>query len=407
MTRYALVFALLTASCSIDFDGFLRNDLDAGEGPRDAGQPPTDLGNAPTDTGNAPTDTGNVPTDTGNVPTDTGNAPTDTGNAPTDTGVVVPTRCAAPYLVVLAHNLDNGRAELLRWSYAAGQSGPCANLPIDVSHPIAMGLAFDNLDQVTGPQLIVANANAVYQLNVEDGSLRNMVSAEGTPRSIFDLVSNGSGTFAVSYSFTGDTGNPGQVGLVRVFNHRQNLRLEQTWMRGSTFGQNVVSMTAFPGNQGQYLTLRSPMSNNTYSAFVTSPFSGAHSLNSTAIIADRNFARSMYAYRTADRIGHYAMALGADGMTPYVSLHTASGVSSSTVTNAYLTTLRCSGLVCPKVTRAAAAPDDPGAGAAICEESLTQYRVVRFGGASSGCAMLDTAQMPGRWRLEDLVMVPR
>ena len=69
----------------------------------------------------------------------------------------------------------------------------------------------------------------------------------------------------------------------------------------STFGQNVVSMTAFPGNQGQYLTLRSPMSNNTYSAFVTSPFSGAHSLISTAIIADRNFARSMYAYRTADR----------------------------------------------------------------------------------------------------------
>jgi hypothetical protein len=406
----------LLAGCSIDFDHFLGGRAgDAGLPtdtglPADTGVPPTDLGGPATDTGIPPTDTGIPRTDTGIPRTDTGVPATDTGVPPTDTGApatdtgVVPTACRAPYLVAVAENLDSNASRLLRWSFADGRR--CDDLPLPIAHPRAVGVAFGTTSNLGAPQLIVVNDDAVSAVDADTGAVVRDVAASGQARSVFDIVSNGAGTFAVAYTFAGGS-SPGAVGNVRVFDHRDNnLREVQAWNRNAQFGLSVLWMTAFPGNQGQYLQLRPAESGSGYSAFITSPSgSGFHPVTTPAMVSNRINAQAISAYRTADRRGHYAIPLSGSGSTPVVYIAT-SEVSSSTVRDVFVPAVRCSD-PCPNVLRAVAFPDDNDQAAGLCELSGTQYTVVRFGGAASGCAMLDTATAPGRWRINDLAVMPR
>lgn len=388
----ALLALVVPAGCSIDFDTYLRGG-DAG--PRlDVVTPPTDMGTV------GPTDTGTVgPTDLGTV------GPTDTGTVgPTDTGTVTPTICNAPYLVAVAESLDSDASTLLRWSFADDRA--CAPLPLSIPHPRAVGVAFNDISALNGPQLFVANESSVSAVDAESGAVIRDVPAEGQPRSIFDIVANGSGSFAVAYTAM-NSSPPGTVGSVRVFDHRNNnLREVQSWRSNVQFGLSVLSMTAFPGNQGQYLQVRPSDTGSGSSAFITSPIgTGLHSRTMPGIITDRVNARALSAYRTVDRRGHYAMSFSGNGSTPamYVA---SSNPSSSTLSNTFLTTVRCSD-PCPAITRGVAFPDEDGVGAGLCELSGTQYSVVRFGGANTGCLMLDTSATPGRWRINDLAVMPR
>jgi hypothetical protein len=400
----------ILAGCSIDFDRFLRGRVGDAGAPDDMGVVvPTDMGVAPTDMGvTPPRDTGVVtPTDTGvTPPRDTGVVtPTDTGVVtPVDTGVVTPTGCRAPYLVAVAENLDNNTARLLRWSFVDRRR--CDPLVLPIAHPRAVGVAFDNISDLMGPQLIVANDSAVSVVDADNGSVIRDLAAAGSPRSIFDIVSNGVGSFAVAYTFSGGS-PPGTVGNVRVFDHRSNnLREVQAWNRNMQFGLSVLSMTAFPGNQGQYLQLRPADTGSGLSALVMSPTSsGFHSATMPALIPNRINAQAVHAYRTVDRRGHYAMPLSGGGGTPNVYV-AGSSVSSSSVTNVYLRTTAC-GEACPAVTRAVAFPDQDGVGAGVCEVTGTQYTVVQFGGTAPDCRMLDTEALGGRWRINDLAVMPR
>lgn len=395
----ALASLALLAGCSIDFDRFLQSPAaDAGARTDTPAVTPTDLGTPTTDAGPPPADIGSPPTDTGtNPPRDSGTVtPVDAGTGPAP--------CRAPYLLAAAENLDSGAGRLLRWSFADDRR--CDDLPLTIQRPRAVGVAFDNIADLGGPQLIVVNDEAVSVVDPSNGAVIRDVAAAGPPRSVFDIVSNGSGSFAVAYSFTGDS-PPGSVGNVRVFDHRNNnLREVQAWQRNMQFGITVLAMTAFPGNQGQYLQVRPSDTGSGYSAFVSSPSSsGLHPRTTPALIADRNNARSISAYRTVDRRGHYAMPLSGGAGTPTVYV-ASSGASSSSVTDVFVPTVRCSE-PCPAITRAVAFPDANDSAAAVCELTGTSYTVVRAGGASTGCRMLDTEATPGRWRIHDLAVMPR
>lgn len=389
-----LVALALLGGCSISFDGYLRT-------PQDGAAPLPDAGPAP-DRVTPPTDLG-APVDTGPVVTDTGPVGTDTGPVVTDTGPVV-TECRAPYLVAVAENLDTNDARLMRWSYAS--RSPCADLRLAIAHPRAVGVAFNNISDLSGPQLIVVNDSAVTAIDADTGATIRDVPVEGQPRSVFDLVANGQGTFAVAYTFTGGS-PPGTVGSVRVFNHRNNnLIEEQGWRQNMQFGLSVLWMTGYPGNQGQYTQIRPADTGGGYNALAAFPGStGFHSLTQPGFITNRPNVVSATFYRSADRRGRYALAFAGNSTTPAVYVAD-SAVSSSTQSNVFSVTQRC-GDPCPSITRAVASPTDTGEAAAICELSGTQYAVRRFGGASTGCTMLDTTALGGRWRINDLAVVPR
>jgi hypothetical protein len=405
----ALCALTLLAGCSIDFDRYLRGGArsDAGTAAVDTGTVAADTGTAAADTGTAPVDTGTAPVDSGVVPPrDSGVLPPrDSGVLPpVDSGVVGPAPCRAPYLVAVAESLDTNAARLLRWSFADDRR--CDDLTLNIAHPRAVGVAFDSISDLIGPQLIVVNDEAVSAVDASNGSTLRDYAVAGSARSVFDLVANGAGTFAVAYTFAGGS-LPGSVGQVRVFDHRSNnLREVQAWNRNAQFGLSVLAMTAFPGNQGQYLTAKPADTGGGTSIFVTTPTStGFHTSTSPALIANRSNVQAVSAYRTIDRRGHFAIPLSGSGGTPAVYIASA-GVSSSSVSDVFVPTVRCSD-PCPAVTRAVAFPDENDQAAAICELTGTSYSVVRFGGASTGCAMLDTAALGGRWRLNDLAVVPR
>ncbi|MDB4930895.1 MAG: hypothetical protein JWM10_3379 [Myxococcaceae bacterium] len=387
----ALLALTLLAGCSIDFDRFLRGGVGA-----DAGTPPLDSGNPPLDSGTPPVD---VVT----PPVDVGTAPVDVVIPPRDTGVVGPAPCRVPYLVAVAEHLDSNAARVLRWSFADDRR--CDDLTLSVAHPRAIGVAFDSISDVMGPQLIVANDEAVTVVDASNGATVRDVPAAGSPRSIFDIVANGAGTFAVAYTFAGGS-TPGSVGNVRVFDHRNNdLREVQAWNRNQQFGLSVLWMTAFPGNQGQYLTAKPADSGSGLSVFITSPTSAGFHTAAPALIANRANVQAVSAYRTADRRGHYAMPLSGGGGSPAIYV-AGSAPAGTTVSDVYSRMVLCSD-PCPAVTRAVAFPDEAGQAAGLCELSGTQYTVVRFGGASTSCAMLDTAALGGRWRINDLAVMPR
>lgn len=121
--------------------------------------------------------------------------------------------------------------------------------------------------------------------------------------------------------------------------------------------------------------------------------------------ADRQNVRAISAYRTVDRRGHYAVTMSNGTVTPTVYL-ASTNVSSSSLTNVFVPTVRCSD-PCPNITRAVAFPDENDQAAAICELTGTSYTVTRVGGAGTGCRMLDTDATPGRWRIHDLAVMTR
>ncbi len=387
----ALTSLVLLAGCSIDFDRFLESRA------ADAG---TSLD------ARAPMDTGTV------TPTDTGTPPRDTGTVtPTDTGTVTPPRdvpvgpapCRAPYLLAAAENLDSGAGRLLRWSFADDRR--CDDLTLTIQRPRAVGVAYDTIADLGGPQLIVVNEDAVSIVDPSNGATIRDVSAKGAPRSVFDIAS-GEGTFAVAYSDLSGS-PPFSVGAVGVFDHRGgNLRVVQTWQHNMQFGLSIMSMTGYPGNQGQYLMVDLADSGSGYSAFVTAPTSsGFHTRTRPALIPNRQNVRAISAYRTVDRRGHYALTMSNGSATPAVFI-ASSNVSSSSLTDAFTPVVRCSD-PCPNITRAVAFPDENDQAAAICELTGTSYTVTRVGGASTGCRMLDTDATPGRWRIHDLAVMTR
>ncbi|MFO0625231.1 MAG: hypothetical protein U0325_06390 [Polyangiales bacterium] len=384
----------LLGGCSISFDGYLRTPQDGAVALPDAGPTP-DRVTPPTDLGGA--------VDTGPVVTDNGPVVTDNGPVVTDNGPVV-TECRAPYLVAVAENLDNNDARLLRWSWASG--GPCADLRLSIPHPRTVGVAFNNISDLSGPQLIVVNDSNVSAIDADTGATIRDVAAEGQPRSVFDLVANGQGSFAVAYTFAGGS-SPGTVGTVRVFDHRNNNLVErQVWQRNMQYGLSVLWMTAYPGNQGQYTQIRPADTGSGSSAVAAFPgSSGLHTLTMPGFITNRQNVVAATFYRSADRRGRYALALSGGGSTPVVYVAD-SAVSSATQSNVFNPTQRCSD-ACPAITRAVASPVENGEAAAICELSGTQYAVRRFGGAATGCTLLDTSALGGRWRINDLAVVPR
>jgi hypothetical protein len=132
---------------------------------------------------------------------------------------------------------------------------------------------------------------------------------------------------------------------------------------------------------------------------------GLHSLTQPGFITNRQNVVSATFYRSADRRGRYALALSGGGSTPVVYVAD-SAVSSDRQSNVFNPIQRCSD-ACPAITRAVASPVENGEAAAVCELSGTQYAVRRFGGGNTGCTMLDTSALGGRWRINDLAVVPR
>jgi len=394
------------AGCSIDFDGFLRpsSGLDAAVETDTGGVVPEDTGTAPLDTGNpVPTDTGiPVTTDTGITP------PRDTGVPPVrDTGVVQPMGCPAPYLAVAAEELAQGTGKLLRWSFATGQR--CPDLPLTLRRPRAVGIVYDNLAEATGPHYAVAGDDSLVLATIANGSVENLVPAEGIPRSIFDIRSNGVGYFAVAFTNINSAPTPGEVGQVRVYDHRMGMEVVQTWPRNVQMPYAIpgssIWITAFPGNQGQSTRIGNPASGNGYSYFVQTPSStGMQSQMATSLV-NRPGLVSAYAYRTADRRGHYAVtASGSSGRWVHVA-HASPSASSPAFNN--LVMQGCGTPTCTGITRAAAFPDDSAQAVVICESSGGATHLVRFGG-SGECQLVSHSDIgPGNWRLNDLAVVPR
>jgi hypothetical protein len=146
---------------------------------------------------------------------------------------------------------------------------------------------------------------------------------------------------------------------------------------------------------------------NGHNALAAFPGSmGLHSLTQPGFITNRLNVVSATFYRSADRRGRYALALSGNGTAPVVYVAD-SAVSSDRQSNVFNPTQRCTDVPCPAITRAVASPVENGEAAAICELSGTQYAVRRFGGGNTSCTMLDTTALGGRWRINDLAVVPR
>lgn len=402
------------AGCSIDFDGFLRPvvDTDAGTDLDTGVEPPADTGiTPPADTGIAPPmDTGIVPPrDVAVPPVDTGIPPVrDTGVTPVDTGNPQPMGCPTPYVAVAAEELTQGAGKLVRWSFGTGQR--CPDLPLTVQRPHAVGLAFDNLSDVSGPRYVIASQEHVALAAVTTGTVENLVPSGGLPRSIFEIVSNGAGTFGVAYTNLGSAPTPGEVGEVRIYNHRTGLNVVQTWARNMLVPYAIpgssIWITAFPGNQGQSTRIGNPMSGDGYSYFVQTPSSTGMQTQMATSLTNRPGLVSAYAYRTRDRRGHYAVT-ASSGSGRWVHIAHA-GVSATSPSFNNLIMASCGTPTCTSITRAAAFPDDSAQAVVICQSTGGATHLVRFGGASTGCQLVGHTDIgPGNWRLNDLAVVPR
>lgn len=395
------------AGCSIDFDGFLRpgSDLDAAVDTDTGITPPADTGiTPPTDTGiTPPTDMGGPP------PTDTGNPlPTDTGNPlPADTGNPLPMGCPAPYVAAAAEELAQGTGKLVRWSFVTGQR--CPDLPLQLPRPRAVGMVYDNLADVSGQHYAIASEQSLVLATTATGSIENLVPVAGSPRSIFDIRSNGVGYFAVAYTNRGSSPVPGEVGEVIVYDHTRGMMAVQTWPRNMLVPYAIpgssVWITAFPGNQGQSTRIGNPMSGEGYSYFVQTPSSTGMQPQSPTSLVNRPGLVSAYAYRTTDRRGHYAVTASSSSGRWVHLAHPAA--SSSTVTFNNLVMASCGTPACTGISRSVAHPTETSQAVVICEMGGTTH-LVRFGGPSSNCNLVPHTEIgPGNWRLNDLTVVVR
>ncbi len=395
------------AGCSIDFDGFLRpvSDLDAGPGTDTGITPPTDTGiTPPTDMGGPP------PVDTGVLPRDTGNPlPRDTGNPlPTDTGNPLPMGCPAPYVAAAAEELAQGTGKLVRWSFVTGQR--CPDLPLQLARPRALGMVYDDLAAVDGQHYAIASEQSLALANTATGSIENLVTVTGSPRSIFDIRSNGVGSFAVAFTNRGSSPVPGEVGEVIVYDHTRGMEAVQRWPRNMLVPYAIpgssVWITAFPGNQGQSTRIGNPMSGEGYSYFVQTPSSmGMQPQSPIPSLANRPGLVSAYAYRTVDRRGHYAVTASSSSGRWVHLAHAAPSAPPPSTFN--LVMASCGTPACTGLSRSVAHPTELTQAVVICEVGGATH-LVRFGGPSTGCNLVSHTDIgPGNWRLNDLTVVVR
>jgi hypothetical protein len=346
------------------------------------------------------------PIDAGGVG-DTG--PRDAATPPSDASDGGAT-CAAPYVVAVAENLAQGTGKLVRWSFATRSRCPDLPLSAELARPRAVGVAYDDLFNVSGLSLAIASETTLALVRPSTGEVVRSNPIDGSPRSIFDIVSNGAGTFAVAYTNRSSSPTPGEVGRVEVFNHRAALAPVQTWAvnTGGPYSLPLgsIAIAAFPGNQGQSLRVGNPASGTGLAAEIMTPSSTGPQSRTALTASTFNDLVAAHAYRTTDRAGHYALATsGSSGVRVHLA-HTAASATTA-LFSSYVQRCGAPDPTCTAITRAVASPLAMDEALAICEVGAT-WSLVRFGGASTGCTAVSAADLgSGAWRLNDLAVVVR
>jgi len=332
-------------------------------------------------------------------------------DASTPEGGSTPANCATPYLAALVESFDSNVAKIARWSFQT--RARCTDLTLQTQNPHALGLAYDNTSGATGPHYIVASTDTVAKYAVRTGALEDSLSSptSALPSSIFDIVSNGTGTFAIAYESRSSSGFPAAIGEVFVFKHSPLGVTSQQWgsNTGGPYGFpfSTWSFAAYPGNQGQ--ALRVGAGSQSTSLVVATPTSSGPQTTEATSLTDRPGLVWANAYRTSDKVGHYAVAASsASGKSVYVA-HT-SGVASGTSASSLSFSLyanRCAIPVCDRVTRAVANPLANDEAIALCEAGSVAH-LVHFGGSTDAdCTVVSNASVGGaRWRINDVIVVP-
>jgi len=300
----------------------------------------------------------------------------------------------------------------VRWSFVTRSR--CADLPLsaELARPRAVGVVYDSLSNVTGLSLAVASETTIALVRPATGDVIRSNPNSGSPRSIFDIVSNGVGTFAVAYTNRSSSPTPGEVGRVDVFDHRTALTPVQTWPVNAGPGAaysiplGSIALTAFPGNQGQSLRIGNPASGTGLAAEVMTPSSTGAQTRVPLTASTFNDLVAAHAYRTTDRAGHYALTTsGSSGMRVHVA-HT-SPSATTTLFSSYVQRCGAPDAACTALTRAVASPLATDEAIAICEVG-SAWALMRIGGASTGCTAVSSADLgSGAWRLNDLAIVVR
>jgi hypothetical protein len=320
------------------------------------------------------------------------------------------TSCTAPYAIALAENLAQGTGKLVRWSFATRSRCADLMLPRELDRPRAVGVTYDDLFNVTGLSLAVASEANLALVRPSSGEVIRSNPINGAPRSIFDIVSNGAGTFAVAFTNPGASPTPGEVGRVDIVNHRAGLTPVQTWPLNTNGPYSLplgsIALTAFPGNQGQALRIGNPLSGTGLAAEVVTPTSSGPLGRTPLTTSTFPDLVAAHAYRTTDRRGHYALSTsGSSGIRVHVA-HTAPSASTASFSS-YVQRCGTPDPACTAITRAVASPVADDEALAICEVGAT-WTLMRFGGGSTGCTAVSAADLGnGAWRLNDLAVVVR
>lgn len=322
-----------------------------------------------------------------------------------------PANCEAPYLAALVESFDSSVSTIARWSFRT--RARCTDLTLSTQNPHALGLAYDNTSSATGPHYIVASADSVSKYAVRSGNLEDTTVSptNALPSSVFDIVSNGTGTFAIAYESRSSSGFPASIGSVFVFKHSPLGVTSQQWgsNTGGAYGfpLSTWSFAAYPGNQGQ--ALRVGAGSQSTSLVVATPTSSGPQTSEATSLTDRPGFVAANAYRTSDKVGHYAVtASSSSGKWVYVA-HT-SGVASQTSASNLAFNLyqnRCGIPVCDRITRAVANPLATDEAIALCESGSVAHLVLFGASTGADCTVVSNASVGGaRWRINDVIVVP-
>ncbi len=332
-------------------------------------------------------------------------------DASTPDGGSTPANCATPYLAALVESFDSNDAKIARWSFQT--RARCTDLMLSTRNPHALGLAYDDTSGATGPHYIVASTDTVAKYAVHTGAIEDSTSSptNALPSSIFDIVSNGTGTFAIAYESSLSSGFPASLGSVVVFKHGPLAVTSQQWgsNTGGAYGfpMSTWSFAAYPGNQGQ--SLRVGAGTQSTSLVVSTPTSSGPQTSEATSLTDRPGLVWANAYRTSDKVGHYAVtASSSSGKWVHVA-HTPGVASQTSASNLAFNLYqnRCGIPVCDRITRAVANPLATDEAIALCESGPVAH-LVHFGGSTDAdCTVVSNASVGGaRWRINDVIVVP-
>ena len=282
-----------------------------------------------------------------------------------------------------------------------------------MQNPHALGLAYGNTSGATGPHYIVASTDTVAKYAVGTGALEDSMSSptNALPSSIFDIVSNGTGSFAIAYESRLSSGFPAAIGSVFVFQHSPLGVTSQQWgsNTGGAYGfpLSTWSFAAYPGNQGQ--ALRVGAGSQSTSLVVATPTSSGPQTSEATSLTNRPGLVWANAYRTPDKVGHYAVAASSSSGKWVHVAHT-SGVASGTSASSLAFNLHQNGCgipVCERITRAVANPIATGEAIALCEVGSVAHLVRFVATSDSDCTVVSNASVGGaRWRINDVIVVP-